>query len=69
MQNDNSTTKNAPIADKGALKRLVAEVYSALGISADPAMTPQMARALMLKDGVRPEDNAFSCAIVTARDE
>jgi hypothetical protein len=68
MQTTEPTIKTPPVADKEALKRLVAEVYATLGVSTDPAATPQMARALMLKDGVRPEDNSFSCAILTARD-
>ena len=66
------TVKNqaAPtIANKEELLRLLQTQYARLGVTFDPAATAQKARALALQDGVRPEENAFSCALIKARDE
>ena len=34
-----------------------------------PAMTPQEVQELMLREGVRPEDNILSRGIIEAREE
>ena len=64
-----TTQPTALIANKDEIMQLLAQVYVRLGIVYDPAATAQKSRALMLQDGVRPEDNAFSCALIAARDE
>jgi hypothetical protein len=35
----------------------------------DPTVTVAKVRAMMLADGVRPEDNLFSRGIIAAREE
>lgn len=57
------------VADKQALRQALEQVYAALDIVPDPGASAQKSRELMLRDGIRPEDNAFSCAIVAARDK
>jgi hypothetical protein len=47
--------------------RLLKSQYVRLGVTFDPAATAQQARALALQDGVKPEENAFSCALIKAR--
>ena len=56
-------------ADKKRLKELVAEQNAKIGVVYDANATAEQARALILADGVRPEDNVFSCGIISARDE
>ncbi len=56
-------------ADKAKIQRLVAEQSEIMGLSDDPAATPQKARAMMLALGIRPEDNEFSRGIIAAREE
>ena len=55
--------------DKTEMRSLVAIANAEIGIIPDPSATPQIARALMIEDGVHPEDNIFSCGIIAARDE
>ena len=40
-----------------------------MGLVYDPTATAEQSRALILAQGVRPEDNLFSCGIIEARDE
>ncbi len=56
-------------ADKEALRRLLEEQDASTGFVFDPTATPQKARALMLAEGVRPEDNEFSREIIRMREE
>lgn len=60
---------NAVFADKAEVRRLVAEVNERMGFVPDPAATPQKAREMMLADGIRPEDNAFSAELMRMRYE
>ena len=57
------------IADKQALRKLVAEQNAILNIVVDPKATPEKVRAMMTGLGIRAEDNLFSCGIIAARDE
>jgi hypothetical protein len=54
-------------ADKVELRRLMGELNERMGFVPDPGATPQKARELMLADGIRPEDNAFSREIIRMR--
>lgn len=54
-------------ADKEVLRRVMDEVNQQLGIVHDPTITAEQVRALMLADGIRPEDNAFSREIIRMR--
>ena len=60
---------NQYIADKNALKARVEAQNRAIGLVRDPDATAEQSRALILAEGVRPEDNVFSCGILSARDE
>ena len=66
---ENQTESLPRIADKQALRQTLHEVYTALGIVPDPTATAQKSRELMLQDGVCPEENVFSRAIIAARDK
>jgi hypothetical protein len=57
------------LADKKALQELVAQQNAQMGFAKDPTATPQKAREMMRALGIRPEDNEFSRAIISARDE
>lgn len=57
------------LADKEELRRIVAEQNAKTGFVPDPTATAQRARAKMLAQGVRPEDNLGSCGIIAAREE
>lgn len=56
-------------ADKRVLQRMVAEQYATAGLVYDPTATAEQARLLIMEDGVRPEDNLFSCGIIAAREQ
>ena len=58
-----------PVVDKAVLKRMAEEMNTRIGLLYDPNATPEQARRLIEAEGVRPEDNAFSCGIIAARDE
>ena len=60
---------NKLIADKDALKARVEAQNHAIGLVRDPEATAAQSRALILSEGVLPEDNIFSCGIISARDE
>ena len=60
-------------ADKDDIRRLVAEVNAQMGFAADLAVTPEEAQEAVERsltaNGLRPEDNIFSCGIIAARQE
>lgn len=58
-----------PTVDKKLLRRMAEEMNARIGLQYDPKATPEEARRLIEADGVRPEENAFSCGIIAARDE
>lgn len=55
------------LADTESLRRIVEDVYRDLGIRHDPGATPEQSREMVLADGIRPEENAFSREIVRMR--
>ena len=57
------------LADKGELRRLMAEQNSLMGITPDPTATAEQAQAMSLALGIRPEENLLSRGIVEMRDE
>ena len=57
------------LADKQAIREVVARVNAETGFVPDPTATPQKAREAMRALGIRAEDNIFSCGIIAARDE
>lgn len=60
---------NKFIADKNALKARVEAQNHVIGLVRDPDATADQSRALILAEGVLPEDCLFSCGIISARDE
>lgn len=56
------------IADKAELRRILEEQDFRAGFVVDPGATARKARELMEAQGVRPEDNSFSCEIRRARE-
>lgn len=56
------------IADKDALIALVEAQNRAIGLVRDPADTAEQSGALILAEGIRPEDCVFSCGILSARE-
>ena len=51
------------------ISAIVARQFEELGIEYDPTATAEDSRRAMLADGIRPEDNFLSRAIVAAREE
>ena len=56
-----------PFIDKIWLRQKFVERDAQTGFVADPTLTAQKAREMMLADGIRLEDNAFSSEIVRLR--
>ncbi len=57
------------LADKRPLQQTMAELNERIGFVPDLDATPEKVRAMMRKDGVRPEDNLFSREIIRTRYE
>lgn len=56
------------VANKQALRLILEAQDKRSGFVLDPTATPQKARELMIRQGIRPEDNAFSCEIRRMRE-
>jgi hypothetical protein len=54
-------------ADKEELNRLMDEMDKRKGFVPDPDATIEKLREMLLAEGVRPEDNAFSREIIRMR--
>jgi hypothetical protein len=63
------TEPEVRFADKELIRRLLDEQDKALGFVPVPDASIAKLRAMMLADGIRPEDNAFSREIIEMRDE
>jgi hypothetical protein len=55
--------------DKALLRQMAEELNARIGLQYAPTATPEQARARIEAEGVRPEDNLFSCGILAAREE
>jgi hypothetical protein len=55
------------LADKAELNRLMDEMDKRKGFVPDPDATIEKLREMLLAEGVRPEDNAFSREIIRMR--
>ena len=56
------------LADKAALLKILEEQDKRTGFVVDLTVTPQRVREAMLADGIRPEDNEFSCELKRMRE-
>ena len=57
-------------SDPKALLPLLDKAFAEMGIDVtQPAPTPEEVQQLMLREGVRPEDNILSRGIIEAREE
>ena len=57
-------------SDPKALLPLLDKAFAEMGIDVtQPAPTPEEVQQLMLREGVKPEDNILSRAIIEAREE
>ena len=56
-------------ANKDEIRQLVAEVNERMGFVPDPTATVEKIRAMMLAEGIRPEDNAFTTELMRMRYE
>ena len=56
------------LADKKALREVLEQQDKQTGFVVDESATPQQAREMMIAQGIRPEDNAFSCEIRRMRE-
>ena len=63
-----SPDSNPIVANKALLRQILEVQDRQNGFVPDPSATPQKARELMIGQGVRPEDNAFSCEIRRMRE-
>ena len=57
------------LADKELLRQIVLAMNAEIGLEYDPTATAEESRRMILADGVRPEDNLFSCGIISAGNE
>ena len=57
------------LIDKRALQQTVDELNRQMGFVRDLNATAEQARALILTDGIRPEDCAFSREIIKMRSD
>ena len=64
----NSSNGESMVANKAVLRQILEEQDKQTGFVPEPAATPQKARALMIAQGIRPEDNEFSCEIRRMRE-
>jgi hypothetical protein len=64
----NPSNSRPRVANKAALRQILEAQDKQTGFVLDPKATPQKARALMIAQGIRPEDNAFSCEIRRMRE-
>lgn len=55
------------LADKDELRRLMAEQNEKMGFVRVPGATAAQARAMMIADGIRPEDNEATRELMRAR--
>jgi len=56
--------------DRSALLAVLDAAYTEMGVDlSEPAITAEELQALMLEEGVRPEDNILSSGIIAAREE
>ena len=68
-------TQNAKrfFIDKHHIQKIVARQSEQMGFVSDPTATPEQAQEAversLRENGLRPEDNIFSCGIITARGE
>ena len=66
------STKNF-FLDKTRIRQIVAEQNEKMGFVVDRTATPEQAQAMVEEslraNGLRPEDNIFSCGIIAAREE
>jgi hypothetical protein len=57
------------MTDRKPIQQLMLEIKRQIGLEHDPKATADKARERILADGVKPEDNLFSCGIIAERDE
>ncbi len=62
------SAKKPNLVNKADIRKILEKQDQATGFILDSSATPQMARALTLAQGVRPEDNSFSCEISRMRE-
>jgi hypothetical protein len=59
--------------DKRRIQQIVAQQNEQMGFTTDPTATPEEAQEAversLRENGLRPEDNIFSCGIIAAREE
>jgi hypothetical protein len=64
-----SPQTKSKLLDKRALQKAVADLDERMGFVHDPTATAEQARAMMLAQGIRPEDRFLSSEIIRARYE
>jgi len=69
METKNSIVNLSLIVDKAKLRRLIEKRNAEIGLVYVANGTAAESRRLALQDGVRPEDNLFSCGILASREE
>lgn len=59
--------------NKSHIQQVVAQINQQTGFVPDPTITPEDAQQAveqsLRENGLRPEDNIFSCGIIAAREE
>jgi hypothetical protein len=65
---DRTSYSTPRVADKAALRRILEDQDRQTGFVLDAKATAKQARQLMIEQGIRPEDNEFSCEIRRIRE-
>jgi len=65
---DHPLIRRPMVANKAVLRQILEAQDRQTNFVLDPTATPQKTRELMLAQGVRPEDNMFSCEIRRTRE-
>jgi hypothetical protein len=69
MATKTPTDVTTGIIDKQWLRDRMAELDRRQGFAVDPTVSVKRVREMMLFDGIRPEENAFSREIIRMRSE
>ena len=69
MTIQSSTQPASKLLDKRALQQAVADLDERMGFVLDPMATAELAQAMMLASGIRPEDRFLSSEIIRMRHE
>ena len=69
METPTKTDRAYRLVDRPDLVRILDEQFALMGIEYDPTATAEKVRAMMLAEGIDPNDSEFARGIVEMREE